>query len=218
MASLVLPLTTMKTDPKFKEVTSPHLDGEFMQCLGCKSVMDADLCAEHICAEPDASEYEVEMARLRPIIGDDTRPAKERLEAFEKFDGLVTSLFEERMVRIEKRFTPEVLKRMVYKEFETQLAYARKQTQKEYELNDERRKQGKTYKERQELFGKSRVDMMARQEKRIMQEMDTFIVRPIKEWFSQVDYAIAKKRGMAWIIRVNFGSVYTVPHSTHGKH
>lgn len=207
----------MENKPTFKSVSSPHLDGEFMQCLGCKAVMDPEMCDAHICAAPEPSEYEVEMGKLRPIIADESLPAKDRLEAFQKYDRLVTDLFAERMVRIEQRFHPEILRKMVYKEFEAQLAYARKQIEKEYDLNDERRKAGANFKERREKFNKARIEMMTRQEKRLMQEMQTFVVKPIKEWFSQVDYAVAKKRGMSWIIRINFGNVYTIPQSKYGK-
>lgn len=203
--------------PKFKSVTTDDLPGEFMKCLQCGQVMAPEECEAHSCPEPEPTEYEVEMNELRKIIGDESVPAKDRIEAFEKFDKYAALMHEQRILRIAERFTLGLLRKMVQKEFESQIEYARREIKRQYELNDDRRKEGLTFKQRQEAFGKERIAMLERQEKRLIHEMQHFVVRPVAEWFSQVDYAIAKKRGMSWIIRINFGSVYTLPQSNHAK-
>jgi hypothetical protein len=150
---------------------------------------------------------EDEKTRLLAIMHDESLSPSTRMLAFDRLDAMRDNEFEFRMDRIEERFPPEVLRGMVQKHFDSLIAFVRKKMQREYELNDDRRKNGMTYAERKALLAKSKLAALEKWEADLVRDSQSFTVRPVREWFDRADYAMAKKKGMSWIIKINFENV-----------
>lgn len=178
--------------------------------------VNADLDRKHALSRAHAMDEESDMLedieRLDKLANSEETPVRERIEAFAEWMDLKDMHFRWFILpKVGRKYTIAVLRKMIIEQFNGQLEFARKQIEKEYVINDERRAKGMTFKERREKFNRERVAFMERQEKRIQEEMRSFEPYPLEAWFTQEDYALAVRHGMPWVIRFNFGRVYTIP-------
>lgn len=103
--------------------------------------------------------------------------------------------------RVSGKYTPEVLKKMVSEEIAQQIERTRALRDNELRHNDDLRSRGTPYSERVKMVNIRKIDWCDSEEKRLSALSHTFRVKPLEEWFSEVEYETAKSMGMAWVIR-----------------
>ena len=139
------------------------------------------------------------------------------LDLIERYETARDVAWGIRLDAVRRKYTNEALRKLIIAEFDSQLEYCRLQTEKQYAMNDELRAKGVPFVERMKLLDKKRLDMLERQAARLVRERASFHVVPVDQWFTQDDWDLAKKKGIGFVIRLNFSRTYTVANQpNHG--
>lgn len=112
-----------------------------------------------------------------------------------------------KLQRLEEHFTAERVAPMVREEAQRLLARTREMRDGEYAKVDELRAKHVPYKDRMRQFGASKVRWCEAEEERLAKVLQSPKVRPLSEWFDEVDYWAAKRNGMRSIIRLRFNEI-----------
>lgn len=113
---------------------------------------------------------------------------------------------------VAKKYTDEIIYKLVLAEFHRLLEFIKNRRTKVYEDNDERRRKGVSFEERERLLDRSRLKYCDEYEAKLLQDVQVFKIRPLHQWFGVDEYWDARRRGMGWCIRWNFNRIYYVPN------
>lgn len=151
--------------------------------------------------EEDKKEY---LAALGAV---SEAPKGMTLAAINRAEKMRAKLRHNRSGRVAKKYTPEVLKWMVSKEINWQIGRTRQMRDAQLEVNDEMRSKGTPFVERMKVVNQRKILWCDLEEERLTKLLKTFRVRPLAEWFDEVDYETAKEMGMGWIIRYKLDEI-----------
>jgi len=132
---------------------------------------------------------------------------RERLDAYEQIDLADRVDFDEHLHRLETRLAPR-LRGMLVEEFDRRIAHATARIEREYADNDERRRAGMPFQERRAKLNTKWIAWLEKHREELQQARNRFTPRPVRDWFHQRDLWLAKKRGITYIIRLNFDQTY----------
>lgn len=114
--------------------------------------------------------------------------------------------------KVSKKYTDDTIHKLVLEEFHWMIEFTRNRRAKVYEDNDERRRKGMPFVERDKLLDRGRIKFCDEYEARLTRDVQFFKVRPLHQWFGVDDYWDAKRKGMGYVIRFNFDRIYYVPN------
>ena len=115
--------------------------------------------------------------------------------------------------KVQAKYTEEVLRDMLQKKFDRNIARIRKWRDKVYEDNDELRAKGVPFVERQKLLNRERLKFCDEYEAKMLHDVRVFKVRPLHQWFTVEDYCDAKRKGFEYVLGMRFEDAYYVPKS-----
>jgi len=132
---------------------------------------------------------------------------KTYVSAIHTLENVVKIMRHNRVERASKGFTPKVLHKMVADEIKWLMARTREMRDAELLRNDEMRTKGTPFVERMKIINSRKIEWCDQEETRLSRLLSSFRVRPLAEWFDEVDYDAAKEMGMAWVIRLKLDSI-----------
>lgn len=129
--------------------------------------------------------------------------------AIHSLETVTKNMRHNRVERVSTKYTPEVLRQLVAEEIQWQIGSTREMRDAELQINDEQRARGTPYVERMKLINTRKIEWCDAEEARLRKLFSSFRVRPLSEWFDEVEYDAAKSMGMSWIIRTR---LYSIAH------
>ncbi len=197
-----------KSGEQFVVVASENLPGEFHRCTKCSEVFEGDTSL-HVCPPPPSpllSHEEINRKTLVLLVEElGEKWLKEgRGEAIHSWEEAKRKLWDNDVQYIETRFPANVLYKMVVEESKFLLKRVKEMRDAEYALNDERRSKGIPYAQRMQLIDRSKITWCDREETVLTSSLK---VRPLREWFDEVELELARKLGMRWIIKTKFNQI-----------
>lgn len=196
------------------KVDSAGMPGEYNRCTRCSEVGEVGAMVAHVChveppkiseeqAQDQADELMLKELENRwlnwaALSPQERGDAPDRATAIHRWEKHVKFTWDNRLRRVEVAFTPGILHKLVTEEKDFLLRRTREMRDGEVSLNDERRAKGISYAKRMEMLNKSKIDWCDQQESKLMR---SFRVRPLREWFDEADYWMAKLLGMRWVVR-----------------
>ena len=155
--------------------------------------------------------FEIEEQDYRTALGAVANSGhKTVLEAIHTLENVGKIIWQNRVSRLEAAFPPSVLRQIAYKEIVFLLGRVREMREAEYAHNDDLRSKGMSFAERMKSISRSKIDWCDKEEARYMQMLQSFTVRPLREWFDEVDYDAAKSMGMSWVVRHKLDEIINV--------
>lgn len=134
------------------------------------------------------------------------------LFAIHSLEAVVKKIGHNRLERVSRKYTPQVLHKLVNDEMLRQLLCVREMRDVEFVQNDELRAKGISFFERMKLINKNKIDWCDREELNLNKLLNSFRVQSLDEWFDGwIDYELAKSQGMQRIIGYKLYSI------TYGK-
>lgn len=141
---------------------------------------------------------------------DEAVDKESRIAAIHSAERVRKMVWDNRLSRTEKAFTPDILRRIAYQEIVARLGNIRRMRDAEFALNDELRAKGVPYVERVKQINPRKIDYCDKQEARYVQMLNGFSVKPLRGWFDEIDYYSAKKKemgGMSWVVRMKLEEI-----------
>lgn len=209
-------MTDMETPKGFTKMpTVTDFPGEYFQCDECKEVILVimGIVGEHKCtptpieAQIMAENQDVFTATVAVNSAPDWPTMK---EAIHRLEGIVRIVRHNRVGRASKKFPPAALHKMVADEIRWRIARAREMRDAEIQRNDDMRAKGTPYAERMKLIDSRKLAWCDAEDQRLGKLLSTFRVRPLDEWFGEVDYEAAKSEGMGWLVRTRLEDIIKV--------
>ncbi len=114
--------------------------------------------------------------------------------------------------KIMDKYPESVLREMLLKDFEKRLERVKRWRDKVYGDNDELRRKGVPFVERQKLLNRERLKFCDEYEAKLMHDVRVFKVKPLYQWFGVEDYWDAKRMGFENFISSRFEDAYYIPN------
>ncbi len=183
---------------------------EAFRCKKCFAICVAEEYSSHACPPTQLQDLEAsEDLEYRTALGAVTSAAtREDLKvAIHSLETVTKTMRHNRVERVSRKYTPEVLRRMVAEEIRWQAGRTQQMRNAELLINDEMRARGRPFVERMKVVNDRKIRWCDQEEARLTKLLGTFRVRPLAEWFDEVDYETAKEMGMGWIIRFKLDEI-----------
>lgn len=183
---------------------------EAFRCKKCAAICVAEEYATHVCpptqqkALEDSEDLEYRTA-LGAVASSITY--QELKVAIHSLETVTKTMRHNRVERVSRKYTPEVLRRMVAEEIRWQAGRTHEMRNAELLINDEMRAKGTPFVERMKLVNSGKIQWCDQEESRLTKLLGSFRVRPLAEWFDEVDYETAKEMGMGWLIRFKLDEI-----------
>ena len=175
----------------------------------------------HVCSKTEVIDiFEREEAEMRQSLEAIAAAASGRglIPAIHSYENLVNNICENMVRRTETKFTPEVLHDVAYKLLQSSLERTRAMRDAEYKRNDELRAKGVSYSDRAEQVNFRKIEWCNEEETRISTTLQhPFKVRPLREWFTEDDYWLAKRSGMGMVMRLKMGMIIISSSQRYGE-
>ncbi len=191
------------------ETVRHEKDGEVWEGSRCKlcgavslaGEQEVHKCPPSVTEQDEAIEEEAYVTALGAVSA--AEGLKAQVEAIHSLENVTYFIGNNRVRRVSKKYTPQILRGMVSQEITWQIDRTRRMRDAEFLRNDELRSKGTPFVERMKLINQKKLDWCDQEEIRLTQLIKTFRVRPVEEWFGLVEYESAKRMGMAWVIKIS---------------
>ena len=131
------------------------------------------------------------------------------VQAVHTLESVVRKMGYDRLVRVHRKYTPEVVKGLVSEELGRLILRTREMRDAEFSRNDDLRSRGTPFVERMKLLDNRKIEWCDREEERLTKLSRTFRVAPVHLCFDEVDYEAAREMGMGWIIKTKLDQIAT---------